>query len=57
MYGNERISRIRYNGGPWGLKPEQNGGTCIECGQCLELCPQHIVIPEWLKKIHSELSV
>jgi predicted aldo/keto reductase-like oxidoreductase len=56
MYGNERISKIRYNGGPWGLKPEQNGGACVECGQCLELCPQHIAIPEWLKKIHAELA-
>jgi predicted aldo/keto reductase-like oxidoreductase len=56
MYGNESISRIRYNGGPWGLKSEQTGGACIECGQCLELCPQHIAIPEWLKKVHAELA-
>ncbi len=56
MYGNEGMAKMRYNGGPWGLKPEQNAENCIECGECLELCPQHIEIPEWLKKVHSELS-
>jgi uncharacterized protein len=56
MYGNKQTARMRYSGGPWGLKPEQNASNCIECNQCLELCPQHIDIPEWLKKVHSKLG-
>ncbi|MFA7128890.1 MAG: aldo/keto reductase [Sphaerochaeta sp.] len=30
--------------------------VCTECGQCLPLCPQHINIPEDLKKVQMELS-
>jgi predicted aldo/keto reductase-like oxidoreductase len=37
------------------LKEEQRGDKCIECGQCLEACPQSIEIPDWLKKAHEEL--
>jgi predicted aldo/keto reductase-like oxidoreductase len=56
MYGNRRMAKMRYSGGPWGLRPEQNASNCIECGECLEKCPQHITIPDWLKKVHSELT-
>ncbi|HSW57150.1 MAG TPA: aldo/keto reductase [Dehalococcoidales bacterium] len=48
------MGRFRYNG-PFGLKPEQKADKCIECGKCLEECPQKIAIPDWLKKIHKEL--
>jgi hypothetical protein len=30
--------------------------SCTECGQCVPLCPQHINIPEDLKRVHSELE-
>jgi len=38
---------------PWfGAHPSK----CIECGQCLEKCPQKINIPERLKEVIAELS-
>ena len=32
---------------------ERNQSGCIACGACAEACPQHIDIPEELKKIHK----
>ena len=32
---------------------ERNQSGCIECGACVSACPQHIQIPEELKKIHK----
>ncbi len=32
---------------------ERNQSGCIECGLCMEACPQHIRIPEELKKVHK----
>ena len=32
---------------------ERNQSGCIECGACVEACPQHINIPEELKKVHK----
>ncbi|WP_419175574.1 aldo/keto reductase [Desulfosediminicola sp.] len=29
---------------------------CVECGECLEKCPQHIDIPEVLKQVVDELE-
>ena len=55
MYKDARIVRFRYGDGPWAIKQSQNAANCTECGTCLEKCPQHITIPEWLKKVHEEL--
>jgi hypothetical protein len=55
MYDDPRVPRFRYRG-PTGLKEEQRGDKCTECGECLELCPQDIAIPEWLKKAHELLG-
>jgi predicted aldo/keto reductase-like oxidoreductase len=54
MYNNIRMGRFRYQMTDI-LKEEQRGDKCIECGQCLEACPQSIEIPDWLKKAHEEL--
>ncbi|MCK4285519.1 MAG: effector binding domain-containing protein, partial [Candidatus Lokiarchaeota archaeon] len=37
---------------------ENNGGAslCVECGECLDKCPQMIDIPNELKKVHSVLG-
>lgn len=57
VYGGTRQLRSRYQGqGPGGLKEEQRADQCVECGECLEACPQQIPIPDWLKKAHELLS-
>ena len=37
-------------------KPNGNASVCINCGKCLEKCPQHIEIPTELKKTHAILG-
>jgi predicted aldo/keto reductase-like oxidoreductase len=54
MYQDAHIGQFRYNG-PFGLDQDQRADKCTECGECLEKCPQHIDIPNWLKKVHEEL--
>ena len=54
MYNNVQMGRLRYQMTNI-LKEEQRGDQCIECGQCIETCPQSIEIPDWLKKAHEEL--
>jgi len=29
---------------------------CVECGQCLEKCPQHLPIPDLLKDVQEEME-
>jgi predicted aldo/keto reductase-like oxidoreductase len=37
--------------------PDDNkGDLCVECGECIEKCPQDIAVPEWLAKIHQEFT-
>ena len=38
------------------LKEEQRASRCEECGQCVELCPQHIPIPDMLKEVVQEFE-
>jgi predicted aldo/keto reductase-like oxidoreductase len=38
------------------LKEEQRASHCEECGQCEELCPQHIPIPDMLKEVVREFE-
>jgi hypothetical protein len=52
MYGDERRAHMVYS---TFMKPEERADMCIECGECLEQCPQQIEIPDWLAKIHEAL--
>jgi len=54
MYQDVHIGQFRYNS-PFGVSQEQRADKCIECGECLEKCPQKIEIPDWLKKAHEAL--
>lgn len=54
IYEDMAMSRRMYNG-PF-MKPEVRADKCEECGECLEKCPQHIQIPEWLKKADEALK-
>jgi predicted aldo/keto reductase-like oxidoreductase len=38
-----------------GIEENQRASSCIECGECMEKCPQQISIPENLKKAHEKL--
>jgi len=51
MYGDENRAQMLYN---W-LAEDERANLCIECGECLEKCPQMIEIPEWLAKAHEVL--
>ena len=36
--------------------PNGNASICIQCGECLEKCPQEIDIPAELEKVHATLG-
>ena len=55
MYNFPQNSRGIYNSGTW-FKKEWQADNCIECGVCLEKCPQQLQIPELLKEAHSYLT-
>jgi hypothetical protein len=46
MFGDLDRARMFYG---W-LDEKARADACIECGECLDKCPQKIEIPEWLKK-------
>jgi predicted aldo/keto reductase-like oxidoreductase len=54
IYDDFATARRMYNG-PF-FKPESRADKCEECNECLEKCPQHIQIPDWLKKAHAALK-
>ena len=52
MYGDEGRAQMVYD---VFMKAEERADQCIECGECLEKCPQQIEIPDWLAKAHKTL--
>jgi predicted aldo/keto reductase-like oxidoreductase len=52
MYGDESQAQMVYNAF---MREEERADNCIECGECLEKCPQQIEIPDWLAKVHALL--
>jgi predicted aldo/keto reductase-like oxidoreductase len=51
MYGDNGRAKMFYS---W-IEEEKRAAACIECGECLDKCPQGIDIPDWLKKVHAVL--
>ena len=43
------------NGGLVTEKPTM-ASMCVECGQCLEKCPQHLPIPDLLKDVQEDME-
>jgi predicted aldo/keto reductase-like oxidoreductase len=43
------------NGGLVSEKPTM-ASMCVECGECLEKCPQHLPIPDLLKDVQEEME-
>jgi predicted aldo/keto reductase-like oxidoreductase len=52
MYGDEDRAQMVYD---VFMKAEERADQCIECGECLEQCPQNIEIPDWLARAHEVL--
>jgi len=55
MYDDYRIGVMRYMGGIMGIEENQRASSCVECGECMEKCPQQISVPERLKDAHEKL--
>lgn len=45
-------ARFRYAA----FKANHGADRCTECNQCVEVCPQEILVPEWLKKANALLN-
>jgi hypothetical protein len=59
MFGNEAEAKHMYNSFAAGTVLQRDPGfasQCVECGQCLEKCPQSIEIPEVLKRVAAALE-
>jgi len=54
MYGKLDHAQTAYNN--W-FPVEENASNCLDCKDCEELCPQQILISEWMPKIHTELAL
>ena len=39
------------------LKEGERAGACIDCDTCENLCPQHIVISDWMPKVSALLGL
>lgn len=59
MFGNPEESKRMYtNFVQGGILNREPGfaSQCVECGECLEKCPQQIAIPEVLKQVVAEME-
>jgi predicted aldo/keto reductase-like oxidoreductase len=49
MYSDKRRAQQVYS---W-LNDDERAEMCLDCGECLDKCPQQIEIPVWLKQARS----
>ena len=52
IYGDHRRARYFYRQ----LPKEEQADCCVECEECMDVCPQDFPIPEWLEKCHGWLG-
>ena len=50
MYEDPEGIRATYYG-PNGIVEKRRADHCTECGECVEVCPQQIDVPDWMKKV------
>lgn len=53
MYGTVNEARGAYQ--RW-LDPNERASECENCDECEPKCPQHILISDWLPKVHAVLG-
>ena len=59
LFGTEAEARFMYAGrlsGQFTGTGPRFASQCVQCGECVERCPQHIAIPETLEKVADELE-
>jgi predicted aldo/keto reductase-like oxidoreductase len=58
MFGNEEEAKFLYAIRLSGMISGTSGyaSQCIQCGECLEKCPQYIEIPDFLEMVAEELE-
>ena len=55
VHNTKQVCSLRYS--KFTINEDQRADNCIECGECVEKCPQNIDIPAWLKKAHEFLYI
>lgn len=58
MFGNLQEAKFMYAARMSGMLTGKAGyaSQCVQCGECLEKCPQHIEIPDHLEDVAQELE-
>ncbi|GBC61201.1 aldo/keto reductase [Desulfonema ishimotonii] len=59
MFGNVEEAKVMYAVRMSGIIRDGSpsyASQCVQCGECLEKCPQHIEIPDFLEKVAEELE-
>ena len=59
MFGNEAEAKFIYATRMSGDLTERGSGfasQCVECGQCIEKCPQNLAIPKHLAEVAEQLE-
>lgn len=59
LSGNEKEAKLMYAAKPGGIIRGDVPGyasQCVQCGQCVEKCPQHLDIPSFLKAIAEKFE-
>jgi len=53
IYNHYRLVnfRIPFDNGYSTLDEREKASSCVSCGQCVEKCPQHLTIPEYMREI------